>query len=86
MDAAETAVRHNHDDVALLMFADDRRNNVVVLREVPRLLSRRTQVGNQPLGIQTLCFRKRRAEDGSENHLVGGTERRSKGVLEDAPA
>ena len=86
MDTAKTAVGHDHDDVAFLMFADDRGDDVVVLRDVARLLSRRTQVGDQPIGVQTLCVGNGRAEDGRENDLVSRAERCSEGVVEDAAA
>src|SRR5688572_27785935 len=46
MDAAKTAVGHDHDDVALPMFADDRGDDLVVLGDVPRLFPGRPDVGD----------------------------------------
>src|SRR5687767_12060737 len=86
MDAAEAAVRHQHDDVPFAMFADDGRDDFVVVGHMTGVAALRTQVRDEPVGIQPLCLWKRRSKHGGDDDLVRGLERHRKGVLEHATA
>ena len=44
MNAAESAVRHQHDDVARLMVANDRLHDRVDVRDVTSLLAAGTKI------------------------------------------
>src|SRR5262245_51808130 len=86
MDSAEPAVGHEHDDIAFAMFADDRGDDIVDVRQVSRPLPLGSQIRNEPLTIQPLRFRQRRPEHRRQYHLVSGAKRRRKGILEYASA
>jgi len=64
MDAAEAAVGHQHDDVSFALFANDGRDDLVVLGHMASVAAIRTQVRDQPVGIQPLCLWKRRSKHG----------------------
>src|SRR5688572_7305973 len=54
MDAAESTIRHQHDDVAVTMFLDDRPDDLLVLGHMPRALAAAAQVAHELRCIQAL--------------------------------
>src|SRR5688572_23437767 len=86
MDAAKTAVGHQHDHIAITVLADNGGDDVVVVGNVLSPCAAGAQIGNQSIGIQPLRLRQRRTEHGRDDHLVGGAERGRERLLKDTPA
>src|SRR5688572_32834699 len=86
MDAAKTAVGHQHDHIAVPVFTDDGCDDVVVVRNVPRPCATCAQIGDESIGIQPLRLRQRGPENRGDDDLVGGPECRRERLLKDAAA
>ena len=59
MDAAEAAIRHEHNDVAVAMFIDDGADDVVYRGNISGSLLPGTKVVDELFGGQALRFRQR---------------------------
>src|SRR5437870_13285918 len=86
MNAAEAAVRHHDDEVAVAMLADDRGDDVVERVGGPRRLALRSQRPDelrqrQPPGVGQLRSKYRR-----QQHVVCAGECAREIVLKDAAA
>ena len=86
MDAAEAAVRHQHDDVTLAMFPEDRADDLVVIRQVTGASSLCTKIVNELPGVEALGVGQRRAEDRCDDDLVGAAKGPGKIILKHATA
>src|SRR5215217_5619119 len=86
MNAAEAAVGHEHDHVALVTLGNDRPDDVVDIGDVARALSAAMEIVDEQLRRQPLGFRKTRPEHTGDDDLVRRIERTREVVLEYAPA
>lgn len=86
MDAAKAAVRHQDDNVARAMLANNGVDDRVDVRDMTSLLTTCFKVVDELHGVEAFRFRQRRSKHRGENHLIGTAECASKVVLEHAPA
>jgi hypothetical protein len=86
MDAAESAVRHQHDEVARPRLGRDGADDVVDRPDVTRAASGALEIRHELIGRQTFRLGQRGSEHAGNHHLVGGAECAGEIVLEHAPA
>src|SRR5687768_15320665 len=86
MDAAETAVRHQHDDVTLAMFPENRADDLVVVRQVTGASSLCAKIVDEAPGVEALGLWQRRAEDRRDDDFVGAAKGPRKIILKHATA
>ena len=86
MDAAESAVRHQDDDVARSRLGCDGTDNVLHGGDMTRVASCLLEIPHELIGRQTLRLGQRRAEHAGNHHLVGSAEGPREIGLEDTPA
>src|SRR5688572_7935694 len=86
MDAAEAAVRHQHDNVPLAMLPDDRADDLVVVRQVTRAPALGAKVVDEAPGVEPLGVGQRRAEDRCDDDFVGADKSPGKIILKHATA
>ena len=86
MNAAEAAVRHQHDKIPEAMLADNRRHDVVDRLRFPSGLPAGFEVLDELRDRQAFGVGQLRPEDGRQQHFVGARKRAREIVLENAPA
>src|SRR5258708_4698280 len=86
MDAAETAVRHQHDEVPRSMLFRDAGDDVVDRVGFASGLAARVQIADELRHREAFGLRQLRSEVRRDQDLVGGGERAREFVLEHPPA
>ena len=86
MDAAEAAVRHEDDEIAVGVLAGNHLHDLIKGRRIARALPGACEIDDELLGGEPLAFGEIRAEHGRDHHLVCRAERPREILLKHAPA